>query len=105
MPAASKSELFRLLPSVDDLLKSADLAALLAREGQAAVTESVRAVIAGLRDQISAEILPSQEAVQLAVANLPHAIARHLHSAMEFSLQLVINATGVILHTNLGRAP
>jgi L-seryl-tRNA(Ser) seleniumtransferase len=37
--------------------------------------------------------------------NLPHAIGRHLHSAMEFSLRPVINATGVILHTNLGRAP
>ena len=105
MPAASKSELFRLLPSVDELLRSPDLAPLLAREGQLAITESIRAVTAGLRDQISAETLASQEAVQLAVASLPQAIARHLHSAMEFSLRPVINATGVILHTNLGRAP
>lgn len=105
MTIASKSELFRLLPSVDELLKLPDLAPLLSREGQPAVTESIRAVIAGLRDQIIAETLACQEAVQLAVASLPQAIARHLHSAMEFSLQPVINATGVILHTNLGRAP
>src|SRR6185437_9861525 len=33
------------------------------------------------------------------------AVTRQLRSAMEFSLKPVINATGVILHTNLGRAP
>jgi L-seryl-tRNA(Ser) seleniumtransferase len=101
----SKSDLFRLLPSVDELLKSADLARLLADEGQAAVTESIRAVVAGLRDEINAGTVATQEAVQLTLASLPQAIARHLHSAMESSLKPVINATGVILHTNLGRAP
>jgi L-seryl-tRNA(Ser) seleniumtransferase len=105
MTTASKFDLYRLLPSVDELLKSPDLASLVAREGQPAVTESVRAVVIGLRDQISAGTLATQESLQLAVVNLPHAIGRHLHSAMEFSLRPVINATGVILHTNLGRAP
>ena len=105
MTTASKSDLYRLLPSVDDLLKSADLADLGAREGQPAVTESVRAVLASLREQISTGMLGTQQAVQLAVANLSQAVARHLSSAMEFSLRPVINATGVILHTNLGRAP
>jgi L-seryl-tRNA(Ser) seleniumtransferase len=102
---ASKSDLYRLLPSVDELLKSADLAELLAREGQPAVAESVRAVLAGLREQISTGTLATHETVALAVAHLPQAVARHLSSAMEFSLRPVINATGVILHTNLGRAP
>ena len=105
MTTASQSDLYRLLPSVDELLKSADLAELLAREGQPAVTESVRAVLASLREQISSGTLGTQQAVQLAVANLPQAVARHLSSALEFSLRPVINATGVILHTNLGRAP
>ena len=40
-----------------------------------------------------------------AITGLPQAINRQLRKAMEFSLQPVINATGVILHTNLGRAP
>jgi L-seryl-tRNA(Ser) seleniumtransferase len=102
---ASKSDLYRLLPSVDELLKSPDLAELLAREGQPAVTESVRAVLASVREQISSGTLGTQQAVQLAVAHLPQGVARHLSSAMEFSLRPVINATGVILHTNLGRAP
>jgi L-seryl-tRNA(Ser) seleniumtransferase len=101
----SKSDLYRLLPSVDELLKSAALAELQAREGQPAVAESVRAVLASVRDEINAGTLATQQVVELAVTNLPQAIARHLSRAMEFSLKPVINATGVILHTNLGRAP
>ena len=105
MTTISKSDLYRLLPSVDELLKSADLAELLAREGQPAVTESVRAVLASVRDEINSGTLGTQQAVELAVAHLPQAVEQHLSRAMEFSLKPVINATGVILHTNLGRAP
>ena len=105
MTIASKSDLYRLLPSVDELLKSAELAGLLVREGPPAVAESVRAVLASVREEISSGTLGTQQAVGLAVLHLPEATARHLSSAMEFSLRPVINATGVVLHTNLGRAP
>ncbi|HLK08850.1 MAG TPA: L-seryl-tRNA(Sec) selenium transferase, partial [Candidatus Angelobacter sp.] len=105
MTTASKSDLYRLLPAVDELLKNAALTDMLAREGQHAITESVRAVLASLRDEISAGTLGNRAAVELAVSHLPQAVARHLSRAMEFSLKLVINATGVVLHTNLGRAP
>jgi L-seryl-tRNA(Ser) seleniumtransferase len=105
MATASKSDLYRLLPSVDELLKSADLAELLAREGQPAVTESVRTVLGNVREEITSGTLSSQQAVELAVSHLPRAVEKHLRSAMEFSLKPVINATGVVLHTNLGRAP
>ncbi|HEX3153311.1 MAG TPA: L-seryl-tRNA(Sec) selenium transferase, partial [Candidatus Angelobacter sp.] len=105
MATVPKSDLYRLLPSVDELLKSADLSELLAREGPPAVTESLRAVLASMREEITSGVLQTQEAVMLAVVHLHEAVARHLSSAMEFSLKPVINATGVILHTNLGRAP
>jgi L-seryl-tRNA(Ser) seleniumtransferase len=105
MTTASKSDLYRLLPSVDELLKSSALAELQAQEGQPVVTESVRAVLASVRDEINSGTLATQQAVELAVAHLPQAVERHLSSTMEFSLKPVINATGVILHTNLGRAP
>ena len=105
MAITSKADLYRLLPSVDELLKSADMVDLVAREGQPIVTESIRAVLANLREQITSGILTNQEAIELGVANLPQVIARHLSGAMEFSLRPVINASGVILHTNLGRAP
>jgi L-seryl-tRNA(Ser) seleniumtransferase len=102
---STKFDLYPLLPSVDEVLKSDALSVLLDREGQPVLTESVRAVLASVRDEISSGTLATQQAVGLAVAHLPQAVARHLSSAMEFSLKPVINATGVILHTNLGRAP
>jgi L-seryl-tRNA(Ser) seleniumtransferase len=105
MATISKSGLYRLLPSVDELLKSAELQELVANEGQPAVTESIRTVLESVRELIGAGALESREAVELAVANLPSAVTRQLQSSMRFSLKPVINATGVILHTNLGRAP
>ncbi|HLW53733.1 MAG TPA: L-seryl-tRNA(Sec) selenium transferase [Candidatus Angelobacter sp.] len=105
MTTASKSDLYRLLPSVDDLVHAEELAPLVARDGQHAVTEAVRDVVAHLREEIAAGHLNTLPAVELAVAGLADAVARQLLSTMAFSLRPVINATGVILHTNLGRAP
>jgi L-seryl-tRNA(Ser) seleniumtransferase len=100
-----KSELYRLLPAVDEVVNSRELKALLERETHHAVAEAVRTVLGRLRDEISAMRLSSMDEVKLAVAGLPNAIERQLRSAMDLSLKAVINATGVVLHTNLGRAP
>ncbi|HEY6248756.1 MAG TPA: L-seryl-tRNA(Sec) selenium transferase [Candidatus Angelobacter sp.] len=100
-----KSDLYRLLPSVDDLLHQPELAPMIEREGQPSVTEAIRVVLAKVREEISTGHLENEESVQLVIAGLPDGIARQLHAALEFSLKPVINATGVILHTNLGRAP
>lgn len=102
---SSKSDLYRLLPSVDELLHGMELKPLLEREGQPAVADAVRVVLGGLREQITEGTLGSADEVQAAVDGLAGAIVRQLRAAMEFSLRPVINATGVILHTNLGRAP
>jgi L-seryl-tRNA(Ser) seleniumtransferase len=105
MDTTSKSELYRLLPSVDELLQNPELKPLLLREGQPAAANAVRVVLSEVREQIASGNLTTEAAVQIAVDGLPDAITRQLRSAMEFSLRPVINATGVILHTNLGRAP
>ncbi|HEU4417080.1 MAG TPA: L-seryl-tRNA(Sec) selenium transferase, partial [Candidatus Angelobacter sp.] len=101
----SKSDLYRLLPSVDEMLHQQEVSGLVAAEGASIVTEATRAVLASLRQEISSGTIATQEALQLAVTGLPAAIARQLQHATEFSLRPVINASGVILHTNLGRAP
>ncbi len=105
MKTTSKSDLYRLLPSVDELLRQPEILSLIEREGQPAVVEAIRVVMGKVREEISSGHLANEEAVQLVIAGLPDGIARQLHSAMQFSLRPVINATGVILHTNLGRAP
>src|ERR1700685_2461255 len=100
----SNADLYRKLPSVDELLRRPELAAFASREGQGAVTDAARAVLATLRQEIAARHLDAN-AVDLALSGLEDAVARQVRQALQYSLRTVINATGVILHTNLGRAP
>jgi L-seryl-tRNA(Ser) seleniumtransferase len=101
---ASKAELFRRLPSVDELLRSPQLAAMVAAEGQVPVAEAARLVLARLRAEINGGTLDAK-GVEIALSGLHEAVERQLRLALQLSLRTVINATGVILHTNLGRAP
>jgi L-seryl-tRNA(Ser) seleniumtransferase len=102
--ATSKSDLYRKLPSVDEIMRRPDLADAIAREGRAAVTDAARTVLERARLEINTGPL-APHAVDLALTGLADAIERELHQAVGYSLRPVINATGVILHTNLGRAP
>jgi L-seryl-tRNA(Ser) seleniumtransferase len=104
MKAASKADLFRRLPAVDELLRSAELAPLISGEGRTAVTDAVRAVVERLRAEIASGALDSHK-LELALTGVGEAVERELRRALTYSLRPVINATGVILHTNLGRAP
>lgn len=104
MNSASKPELFRQLPSVDDLIRRAELERLVEAYGQIAVTDAARAVLTRLRDEISSGLL-DDSGLQLALSQLSSAIDKQLLRSMSYSLTPLINATGVILHTNLGRAP
>jgi L-seryl-tRNA(Ser) seleniumtransferase len=61
-------------------------------------------VLARLRQEIAAGQL-DEKSLELALGGLSAAVARQLEQSLSYSLQPVINATGVILHTNLGRAP
>ena len=90
---------YRALPSVDALLREPALAAQAAQVGDAALLDAVRAVLAAARTAIGAGS-PSPAPHQW-----PEQVAALLDARMRRSLQPVINATGVIIHTNLGRAP
>ncbi len=104
MKKAARSELFRELPSVDELVHLPDAAALSVSYGTPAVTDAARAVLERLRQEIASGLL-DEAALKLAVGGLTRAIEEQLRQALQPSLRPVINATGVILHTNLGRAP
>jgi L-seryl-tRNA(Ser) seleniumtransferase len=98
------SDLYRELPSVDELLHNPRIEALISQEGQAAVTDACRVVLGRLREEISASRLDSEK-MTLALSEIHSAIETELRRTLGYSLRPVINATGVILHTNLGRAP
>ena len=104
MKTAASSDLYRKLPAIDDLLQMENVATLVVRGGREVVTDSARAVLARLREEIASARLNS-EGVDLAVSGLAEAIEHETRKRLAYSLGAVINATGVILHTNLGRAP
>lgn len=104
MTATSKADLFRLLPAIDELLRREEVQMLSQRFGHTATVEASRTLIDDLRGAIAADSL-DETTIKVAIDRLPEAIEEKLQGALSCSLRPVINATGVILHTNLGRAP
>ena len=97
-------ELFRELPSVDELIRSPQLLTSIQSHGSIAVADGVRAVLDRLRKQIASGLLDGHS-LRIAIDNISEAIEAEIRRSLTYHLRPVINATGVILHTNLGRAP
>jgi L-seryl-tRNA(Ser) seleniumtransferase len=100
----TQSDLYRELPGVDELLRDPAISALIAEEGQVPVSNACRIVLAGVREEIATGRLDHDQ-LRIAVSGLHAAIEIELRRALGYSLKAVINASGVVLHTNLGRAP
>jgi L-seryl-tRNA(Ser) seleniumtransferase len=104
MKAASNTALFRELPAVDELLRSPEIAALVSAHGIATVTQASREVLARLREEITEGLL-DDSSLRIALQGITNAVQSRVLTSLRHSLRPVINSTGVILHTNLGRAP
>lgn len=104
MTASSKTDLFRLLPSVDELLRSDAVQTLAHRFGHATTVEAARFLVEDLRGRIADGSLDESQ-LKAALDTIPQELERRLQQSLSYSLRPVINATGVILHTNVGRAP
>lgn len=89
----------RALPSVDELLQNHTLRERERKVGRAVVVAAVRAALDGARGEIRAGGPAPMPAL------LMDDILTRIERAVRPGLTRVINATGVILHTNLGRAP
>ncbi len=97
--AAAHQQALRRLPAVDALLRTPAVAALIDMHGVDAATAATRAAIADARAAIlQGEPAPDDE-------SWPARVAARLEQDEAPSLFPVVNATGVIIHTNLGRAP
>lgn len=97
----SSQELLRQLPSVDQLLQHETSGRLISQYGRSLTIDAVRYVI----NQTRRAILQNDTAPNLADNVLLKKVENHLVEQIAPTLQPVINATGVIVHTNLGRAP
>lgn len=102
--AASKGHTLRALPAVDQLLRTESVAQLRTSVGILRLTTIAREVTQEMRRQIQSESLPegSKDGLFNEAVKRIQSLCRHEALSV---LRRVINATGVILHTNLGRAP
>jgi L-seryl-tRNA(Ser) seleniumtransferase len=86
----------RELPSVDQLLADERLQSAAERHGRAAALQATRAALARAREDLQAGF---------EAGDLPQRVIAELDALLAPKLRRVLNATGVIVHTNLGRAP
>jgi L-seryl-tRNA(Ser) seleniumtransferase len=95
----------RTIPSVDELLGRPRLVSLAESAGRALVTQTARTVLADFRARLIKGSQNSPAASALSIDTIEAQVASTVETLLAPSLRRVINASGVVLHTNLGRAP
>ncbi|MBF0465614.1 MAG: L-seryl-tRNA(Sec) selenium transferase [Nitrospirae bacterium] len=96
----TRNNALRGLPSVDKLLQSEEAQKWLKEYPRRVVLKAIREVLEERRSE-----LLSGNAENEISRNISYAIEEKLSESGSFSLRPVINATGIVIHTNLGRAP
>ncbi len=95
----------RDLPPLDRLLSHPAVASLIPLYGRDQVRVQARREVEALRGRLAAAPALNEAEREGAVAALPESIAARIETALGRPLRRVLNATGIFLHTNLGRAP
>jgi L-seryl-tRNA(Ser) seleniumtransferase len=106
MSPSLRQQVLRKIPRVDEILSRPQIVDLLKVHPRNVVTEAIRKGLGRLRG----EILQKQDLSQLEEAffsfeNLYPLFQKEIDLQIQPRLRRVINATGVVIHTNLGRAP
>jgi len=105
-PAISNNSELRLLPSVDELLRSDTAQQLKSSVGMRRLATIAREVTEALRSEVrEASSTNGTRSREQLLAEAIHRVEMTCERESASGLRRVINATGVILHTNLGRAP
>lgn len=99
----NKNILFRNIPKVDILLEEESVKNAISLYGREAVVEVIREEMEALRDFI--KTCEEEEEAVKRTENLVQNIVRHVEHIHRPDMRPVINGSGTILHTNLGRAP
>ena len=100
----SLSHLRRNIPSVDKILESSEVLPLVALSSRTFVLDLLRQVLNNIRQELSGGIakeFTDSDIQALVLTKLGEEFRRWIQPL----LRRVINATGVLLHTNFGRAP
>lgn len=103
MPKGEQQMLLRKLPAVDTVLRMPETEQLVCRFGNSTVVQQLREMIEEWREQILAGAITSST-LENQLKALPQHLEQRIARAQRPSLRPVINATGVIIHTNLGRS-
>ena len=105
MVRLNKKELFKMLPSVDEVLSQKEIEELIEKYPRSIVLESIREVIDINRKTIVA-IKTEEEAEKfsLTMEKVIEETEKKARDNYALSLKKVINGTGTVLHTNLGRS-
>ncbi len=93
----------RHIPSIDSLLRRESIQALIVSQGRAAVRDRLREILSDLRREMNATG-PAGATTSAIALEIEERLASRFAGRSEARIGRVINATGVILHTNLGRA-
>jgi L-seryl-tRNA(Ser) seleniumtransferase len=100
-----KEDLLRALPSVDEILRQAWMQDVISAAGRSLAVRAVQALISERRAAILAAGSVQPEKTAAAGDFDSAAVRRKIEQLSAPSLRPLINATGIIVHTNLGRAP
>lgn len=97
-----KNNLYRMIPKMDILLELPEIKTLIEHYGRDLTVETLQEEVQALRREIQEkEEFDMEESLE----TLPERVEHRLNSLLKPNFQKVINATGTVLHTNLGRAP
>jgi L-seryl-tRNA(Ser) seleniumtransferase len=99
-----KEILLRTLPSVESLLENEEGRKLVERFGREAFLKECRAVLDGLRAVILEDATPAPTEADLASGLLLARVLGRLEAKYAASLEWAVNATGILMHSGLGRA-
>ncbi|MBI4445678.1 MAG: L-seryl-tRNA(Sec) selenium transferase [Acidobacteria bacterium] len=92
------------IPSVDQILQQHDLKSLIALYSRPLVLESVQETLDELRGMLRSHAITTADFTER-LEQISEQVKHRLEKRFRPSLRKIINATGVILHTNVGRAP
>jgi len=99
------SDIRRRLPAVDRLLADPGIESLVALYGRESVRQTVRRELDALRRHLTADTSISNDEPESLIGELIQRVESELRLGVGSELSRVLNATGIFLHTNLGRAP